>query len=68
MVRCNLSKSGGTAEGLREVWLSQGEKMRSHQLVEFDLESAIDSLKSGEPVIPVWLDQIHQCLVSRLKG
>ncbi|WP_254012154.1 hypothetical protein [Limnofasciculus baicalensis] len=29
---------------------------RSLQLVEFDMESAIASLKAGEPVIPVWLD------------
>ena len=35
-------------------------KKRSLNLVEFDLESAIAFLKSGQPVIPVWLDQIHQ--------
>ena len=37
--------------------------MRSLQLVQFDLESAIASLKSGQPVIPVSLDQIHQPLI-----
>jgi hypothetical protein len=37
-------------------------KKRSLKLVEFDLESAITSLKSGEPVIPVWCDQIHDKL------
>ena len=41
-------------------------KKRSLQLVEFDLESAIASLKSGEPVIPVWLDLIHQGVASKL--
>ncbi len=41
-------------------------KERSLQLVEFDLESAIASLKTGQPVIPVWLDQIHQGLASKL--
>ncbi|MEG4328971.1 hypothetical protein Q5688_27145, partial [Microcoleus sp. herbarium5] len=33
-------------------------------LVEFDMARAIASLKSGEPVIPVWCDRIHQDLVS----
>jgi hypothetical protein len=37
-------------------------------LVEFDMARAIVSLKSGEPVIPVWCDRIHQRLVSRLMG
>ena len=41
-------------------------KKRSLKLVEFDWESAIASLKSGEPVIPVWLDRIHQGLASKL--
>jgi len=41
-------------------------KKRSLKLVEFDWESAIASLKSGEPVIPVWLDPIHQGLASKL--
>jgi DNA-binding transcriptional MerR regulator len=41
-------------------------KERSLQLVEFDWKSAIASLKSGQPVIPVWLDQIHQGLASKL--
>ncbi|MEG5018129.1 MULTISPECIES: hypothetical protein [unclassified Microcoleus] len=40
--------------------------MRSLQLVEFDWESAIASLKTGQPVIPVWLDHIHQGLASKL--
>ncbi|MEG5205318.1 hypothetical protein QUB69_26105 [Microcoleus sp. AT13-A6] len=37
-------------------------------LVEFDMARAIASLSCGEPVIPVWCDQIHQRLVSRLRG
>jgi hypothetical protein len=40
--------------------------VRSLQLVEFDLESAIASLKSGQPVIPVWLDQIPQQIQPKL--
>lgn len=41
-------------------------KKRSLKLVEFDLESAIAFLKSGQPVIPVWLDRIHQGVASKL--
>jgi hypothetical protein len=43
-------------------------KTRSLELVEFDWEEAIASLKAGEPVIPVWLDAIHQRLASKLVG
>jgi hypothetical protein len=39
---------------------------RSLKLVEFDLESAIAFLKSGQPVIPVWLARIHQGVASKL--
>ena len=46
------------------LWWDKQE--RSLQLVEFDRERAIASLKSGEPVIPVWLDRIHQRLASKL--
>ncbi|CAD5984626.1 MerR family transcriptional regulator [Planktothrix agardhii] len=46
------------------LWWNQQE--RSLQLVDFDMESAIASLKSGQPVIPVWLDQIHHRLASKL--
>jgi hypothetical protein len=35
-------------------------------LVEFDMARAIVSLKSGEPVIPVWCDVIYQQLNNRL--
>jgi hypothetical protein len=34
-------------------------------LVEFDMARAIASLKAAEPVIPVWLDQIHQQVTIR---
>lgn len=37
------------------------------ELVEFDLERAIASISVGQPVIPIWLDAIHQRLVKRLK-
>jgi len=40
---------------------------RSLQLVEFDMEKAIASLKAGEPLIPVWLDTIHQRLHQKLE-
>jgi hypothetical protein len=53
---------------LGRFMLCWGSKKRSLQLVEFDLECAIASLKSGQPVIPLWLDRIHQYLASRLKG
>jgi hypothetical protein len=39
---------------------------RSLELLELDLERAITCLKAGQPVIPVWLDMIHQRLVTRL--
>ncbi|MEG4584726.1 hypothetical protein QUA54_05655 [Microcoleus sp. MOSTC5] len=51
---------------LGRFMLCWNKKKRSLKLVEFDLESAIASLKSGEPVIPVWLDLIHQGLASKL--
>lgn len=41
-------------------------KERSLQLVDFDMDKAIASLNAGEPVIPVWLDQIHQQVTIRL--
>lgn len=40
---------------------------QSLELVEFDLKRAISSLREGQPVIPVWLDAIHQRLTMRLK-
>jgi hypothetical protein len=43
-------------------------KTRSLELVEFDLGEAIASLKAGQPIIPVWLDAIHQRLASRVAG
>lgn len=46
------------------LWWDKQE--RSLELVEFDLEKAIASLKSGQPVIPLWLDRIHQQVSSRL--
>ena len=46
------------------LWWNANE--RSLELVEFELEMAIASLQVGEPVIPVWLDKIHQQVASRL--
>lgn len=40
---------------------------RSLLLVDFDLERAIASVREGQPVVPLWLDAIHQRLVRRLK-
>ena len=46
-------------EKARRWMLAWNTKMRSLELVEFDLEEAIASLKSGQPVIPLWLDAIQ---------
>ena len=42
------------------------EKKRSLVLVEFDRARAIASLDRGQPVIPIWLDTIHQILKKKL--
>jgi DNA-binding transcriptional MerR regulator len=55
-------------EKARRWMLAWNSKMRSLKLVEFDLEDAITSLKSGQPVIPLWLDAIHEELTKRLVG
>lgn len=35
-------------------------------LEEFDREDAIASLEKGQPVIPLWLDEIHHQLTVKL--
>ncbi|AFZ20480.1 MerR family transcriptional regulator [Allocoleopsis franciscana] len=55
-------------EKARRWMLAWNSKMRSLKLLEFDLEDAIASLKSGQPVIPLWLDAIHEELTKRLVG
>jgi DNA-binding transcriptional MerR regulator len=55
-------------EKARRLMLAWNAKMRSLELVEFDWEDAIASLKSGHPVIPLWLDAIHEELAKRLVG
>lgn len=50
----------------RRFMLWWDSKKRSLELVDFDMEKAIASLNAGEPVIPVWLDKIHQRVVNRL--
>jgi hypothetical protein len=37
-------------------------------LVEFDMARAIASLKSGEPVIPLWLDRINLDLSKKVES
>ncbi|WP_449420057.1 hypothetical protein [Phormidium nigroviride] len=37
-------------------------------MVQFDLESAIASLNSGEPVIPLWLDRINLDLSKKVES
>jgi len=43
-------------------------KEKDLRLEEFEREDAIASRERGKPVIPVWLDRIHQQLTRRLKG
>lgn len=51
----------------RRFMLQWNGKKRSLDLIEFDLERAIASVRAGESVIPVWLERIHQRLKSRLQ-
>lgn len=37
-------------------------------LAEFDRERAIAAILSGQPVIPFWLDAVHQQLIEGLKS
>lgn len=53
--------------GARHFMFWRDSAERSLELVEFDLERALTSRGSGQPVILVWLDAIHQGLVRRLK-
>jgi DNA-binding transcriptional MerR regulator len=46
------------------VWDKQKKDFR---LEEFKREDAIASIDKGQPVIPVWLDEINQQLALRLK-
>lgn len=52
----------------RRFLLKWDEPKQSLELVEFDLERAIASLREDQPVIPLWLDVIHQRVASRLVG
>ncbi|MEP0857885.1 MerR family transcriptional regulator [Trichocoleus sp. DQ-U1] len=47
------------------VW---NRKEKDFRLEEFEREEAISSIDNGQPVIPVWLDEIHQQLAVRLKS
>lgn len=55
-------------EKARRLMLLWNAKTRSLKLVEFDLQEAITSLKSGQPVIPLCLDAIHEELTKKLVG
>ncbi len=52
----------------RRFMLQWDGKKRSLELVDFDLERAIASLKEGQPAIPLWLEAIHQRIANKLKG
>ncbi len=43
-------------------------KKKDFRLEEFEREDAIASLDQGQPVIPLWLDCIHQQLQRELKS
>ena len=43
------------------------EKVARLELMEFDREDAIASLDRGQPVIPIWLEQIHSRLNRMLR-
>jgi hypothetical protein len=47
--------------------LSQAQE-RSLELMEYDRTKAIACLDKGQPVIPVWLDEIYQQLQQKLKA
>ncbi|MFW6264285.1 MAG: MerR family transcriptional regulator [Cyanobacteriota bacterium] len=51
----------------KRFMLLWSEKEKDLQLEEFERENAIASLDSGQPVIPVWLDQIHSELTKKMK-
>ena len=57
----NLVSPGGLCCGGIHSW-------RSLDLVEFDMVRAIASLDKGQPVIPIWLDQIHRTLAAKLSN
>jgi hypothetical protein len=41
-------------------------KEKDLRLEKFEREEVIGSLDQGQPVIPVWLDQIHRTLTEKL--
>ncbi|MFE1746042.1 hypothetical protein [Coleofasciculus sp. H7-2] len=49
-------------------WMLCGSPVnQSFDLVEFDMQRAIALWQEGLPVVPVWLDVIHQRLETQLK-
>ncbi|MEH1916877.1 MerR family transcriptional regulator [Nostoc sp.] len=64
-----------SGKGKRFMLLSQAQERSplgvpkvSLKLVEFDRKKAIASLDEGQPVIPVWLDEIYKQLQQKLKA
>ena len=53
--------------GARRFMLWRKTQEQELELVEFELEQALASLRLGQPAIPIWLDVIHQRLIKRLK-
>ena len=50
----------------KQFMLVWDRKEKDLRLEEFEREDAIASLDKGQPVIPVWLDEIHQQLAVKL--
>ncbi len=75
-VGLNFEVAAATVKGLKDegLFLSSDEKAPQRfmlcwerekgklELVEFDVKKANTFLKQGQPVIPVWLDEIYQRL------
>jgi hypothetical protein len=47
------------------VWIEAEEIL---EIIDFDREVVIARLDEGLPVIPLWLDRVHQCLERQLKA
>jgi type I restriction enzyme, R subunit len=54
-------------KGAKRFMLSRNSSDESLELNEFNWQEAIASLKSGQPVIPMWLDRIHRRLHQKLR-
>ncbi len=52
----------------KRFMLVRDKEEKDLRLEEFEREEAISSLDKGQPVIPVWLDQIHRTLAQKLRN